>query len=302
MMIHGPRSIVINGLFPDTVHDPDRFAEAAEKVAQSSVYDTVEFYFEGALRDEEKVREALAAHGFRSVFLAGYRLKKDQLRLGDLDRKAREEAVAAVRTLIDRAYFYGSRKMLILSGARYSDPAQNERSLRHLEESLVELCRYAEQMAGEYVLGLTFEHFNDRGEPHFLVGTSEAMLWLAQRVSSVCGNFEVTFDLSHALQLGEDPERSLEMLAPHVKHIHLANCVIRDPGSPFYGDRHPPLGWEGGEVDLERARRFLSRARNLGLLDPSRGTVVGVEILTPPHVDAWSLYSETTQAFRSLFD
>lgn len=290
------KSLVVSTLFPETLHDGEALANKIKQLAKESFYNTVEFYYEGQPQKNEQVRNALQEQKMESVFLAGFPLKSRALDLGAIASDERQEAMDCARRSIDLAYYYGSKKMLVLSGKHRDNEEDNRRTFEHLVASLTELCEYAEQKATDYVLTLTLEYFNNKGEPYLLVGPSAMAAELAKRVKQKCSNFELTFDLSHALQLGEDPQKTLRDILTHVNHIHLANCVTKDSSSPLYGDKHPPFNIEGGDVYTEDLLRFMKEIRQSGVL--AHDPIIGVEVITRPEWNADELYRESTRLFK----
>jgi sugar phosphate isomerase/epimerase len=126
---------------------------------------------------------------------------------------------------------------------------------------------------------LHLESFNNAGEPWLLMGPTARCLELARDVAKGHPNFGLTFDLSHALQMGEDALRSLLSIRRYCSHVHLANCVIRDRADPLFGDKHPPFGHPGGEVDAPWLAGFVRGLREGGFF-AGREVTVGAEVIT----------------------
>ncbi|MDF2675056.1 MAG: Xylose isomerase-like barrel [Clostridiales bacterium] len=238
------KSIVMPAFFKDTIYNDASFKEKLNIILKQNFYEGVEFYFNGSNEQENEVRKCLIESKLYSVFLAGNPMKRDNIDLGALDEDKRLYSVSFVKQLIDKAYFYGSKKMLILSGKVPCSEEDSQKAFLHLVESIKELCKYSVKKTQSYVLDITLEYFNNTGEPYFLVGPYSLALELVKAVQEDCKNFEITFDLSHSIQLKEEPVNALTQLSQYVTHIHLANCVINDSSNPYFGDRHPPFNVE----------------------------------------------------------
>jgi len=294
------RSVVVSGFFADSVQNVGSFEQAIRLIASCGFYQTAEFYFEGSQADRLKVKQLLQEYGLSSVFLAGYPMKKNDCHLGDLNDRERQWAIQQVKQLINQAYFYGSGKMLIVSGKTYAEPKDRERSIDLLAESIRELCEYAELQANGDVLEITLEYFNDQGEPHHLLGPTALSKSFAEQVRDRFGRgFSLTFDLSHAIQLGEQPEESLQSIASMTSHIHLANCVTRYPDDPFYGDKHPPFGWANSDVNHRYLRTFVQSLKTVNFQTP---ITVGVEVITPAGIDRTEALWQATELFRTALE
>lgn len=289
------RSIVITALYPELMYDGEKLANQIAEIGRAGFYNTVEFYYGGSPEKHESIRKALQDFGLHSVFLAGYPLKQNKWNLGALDEEKRQHALAFAKRLVDLSYYYGSQKMLVLSGEAYAHEDDRRRSFDLLTESLMELCDYARAQASDYLLEITLEYFNDKGEPYLLVGPSSLAGQLAQRVTEMYGHFGLTFDLSHAIQLGEDPLGSLENLSPYVRHIHLSNCVTKHPENPLYGDKHPPFNIPEGDVSDEDVLMYMQQFKKMGFIE--KDAIIGVEIIGRPPWDSRKLYHECTQLF-----
>jgi sugar phosphate isomerase/epimerase len=178
---------------------------------------------------------------------------------------------------------------MVLSGPERAEAAERGRALAALRESLEALCDHAAP------LRLHLESFNNAGEPWLLAGPTARCLELARAVAASRANFGLTFDLSHALQMGEDPLASLLSIGPYCRHVHLANCVIRDRSHPLFGDKHPPFGFAGGEVDAARLARFVRGVAAGGFF--AGGTVtVGAEVITRPPAEPVATATEAKRA------
>jgi len=296
------KSIVISASFPDTVRSADALVQALRLAAGEGFYDTVEFFHEGDRTAFARIRKELERFPQPSVYLAGAYLKSRQLNLGSLDERHRRHAIAETKKMIDQAYFFGSSKMLITSGQTPAAEAERKASFGLLADSLKELCEYAERRAEGRILQITLEFFNDRGEPYFLIGPTPVAKQLAEAVAPDCGNFEITFDLSHVIQLGENPAESLALLAPHVRHVHLANCYLKDANHPLYGDRHPPFELEDGEIGREDAFSFLLELERQGFFGRREAWTMGIEVIPPPSADALDIYRKTTSLYREWME
>jgi Sugar phosphate isomerases/epimerases len=297
---HDPvvKSVVITALFPEAVRSADALIRALRLAAEDGFYDTVEFYYEGDLSAAADIRKALDRFAEPSVFLGGAYLKSRKLNLGSLDDGHRRYAISETKKLIDQAYGYGSSKILVTSGETLASAADRQESFERLAESLRELCAYAEARARERMLHITLEFFNDHGEPYFLIGPTSVTRRLAESVASEHGNFEITFDLSHVVQLGEAPAESLAKLLPYVRHVHLANCYLKNPDHPMYGDKHPPFDWPNCEVSRDDVLSFMRDLKELGFFDRREAWTMGVEVITPESADALELYRTTTRMYR----
>ena len=299
MISHIKKSIVMSASFKQSVNDFQYFEKKLALIKKEGYYDYIEFYFEGDKNQCEKIKQLLEKNKFDSIFLAGFPMKKDRIDIADFDNEKRAGAIEAVKMLIDKAYYFESKKLVIVSAKTYENEEDREKAFGYLCESIKQLCRYAQIKAQSYTLDLTLEYFNDKGEPFYLIGPSEFARKLAECVLSEYDNFEITFDLSHSLQLREEPVQALSETKGYVNHIHLANCVISDKDDVFYGDKHPPFNISKGEVFDDGLVRFLKESHgNYSLVDKGKDIIIGLEVITPEGSEDDDIYHKSTEIFK----
>lgn len=289
-------SAVITGFFPGSVADGSETARAVEACARLGFH-TVEFFYEG--EDKGLVQRVLRSTGVSSIFLPALALKREKLDLGDPDANRRREAVKRARGWIDEARLYGSDSVMLVSGPEREREAGREEAMARLADSLIELCGHARGQPPGQRVDICLESFNNEGEPWLLIGPPDRCSALAREITRHCGNFGLTMDLSHILQMGLEPVSVLESLAPWCRHLHLANCVIRDREHPLFGDKHPEFGYPGGELDEEDLTGFISRLFSSGFMSGrSEPVTIGMEVITREGQDPY----EKLQKARSQLD
>ncbi len=271
-MLRIRQSAVLTGLFPASVRDAGEAVRGIEESARLG-YDVAELYYDGPGIAE--VIRACRGTAIATIYHPAYALKQNRLDLGDLDAERRRTALDRARAWVDVARELGSEAVMVLSGPERPAGAERERALALLRESLEALCEHAAPMR------VHLESFNNVGEPWLLMGPTARCLEMASGMAARHPNFGLTFDLSHALQMGEDPLASLLSIGQYCSHVHLANCVIRDRTDPLYGDKHPQFGHPGGEVDAAWLGRFVHDLAAGGFFE-GREVTAGAEVITRP--------------------
>jgi sugar phosphate isomerase/epimerase len=179
-----------------------------------------------------------------------------KLSLNDPDEAGRQAAVEDVKTSIDAAYEMGARICAVLSGP---DPGEEDREeqMELLVDSLVQVCKYSQEQARDYVVWVSLEAFDDAIDKRCLIGPSNRAADLAARVREQVDNFGLTIDLSHLPLLEESPSECLEQVIEYLIHAHAGNALMQDEEDPAYGDLHPRFGYPGSEVDVPQLREYL---------------------------------------------
>jgi len=163
-----------------------------------------------------------------------------------------------------------------------------------------EACSIADKQAGDRELVLSLEYFDTNPPTSLLIGSTETAIQIAQILQKETNRFELTFDLSHVLQLRENPAVAIQIAEPYVGHIHLSNCIISDPSHPLYGDCHPPFGFTGGSVGESELEIFLKDVEMV-FGSKNRDIIIGPEIILPSGYEGITLARETTLLMNKLF-
>jgi len=96
-----------------------------------------------------------------------------------------------------------------------------------------------------------------------------------ERIGRDFPNLGIELDVAHLPLMGEGFASAIRRSAPWLKRVHLGNCVMRDSQDPFFGDRHPPMGYPGGEIDVPELVEILGTLREVGFLNrANRGDLI----------------------------
>ena len=91
-------------------------------------------------------------------------------------------------------------------------------------------------------------------------------------------NLGIELDFAHIPLLGESFYDAVKNTHKYLKRVHLGNCVISDKHSKWYGDKHPPIGIEGGEIDICEIAEILSLLLRFGYLNKKSRSPLVLEI------------------------
>ena len=175
-----------------------------------------------------------------------------------------------VRDMIDQAAAIGATGFIFPSGG--PTPAQATPA-HHL--AFAAFCRW---LCGELTPhGITaqLEPFDTTIDKKFLYGPTAACVALIELLSPGVDNLGIELDVAHLPLMGEGFEQAIRTVAPHLKRVHLGNCVLKDRGHPRYGDTHPPAGFPGGEIDVPEMTTILRLLLEVGFLSrENRGNLV----------------------------
>lgn len=287
-------SSVLTAFFPKSVEKLDVLLEGMALSAEMG-FDTVEFFYDGP--ETEQIRDALSRYKLSSIFLASYGMKARGLDPGHPDLEERSRVLDFMEGWVDQARSCGCSQIMIVSGPDSRDSGERASRLERTRKTIGALCEYGIREPSPVRISL--EAFNDTGEPWFLLGPTSRSVEIAEALVSFCSNFSLTLDLSHLLQLREDPGESIEAAAAHCAHIHLANCIIADPAHPLFGDKHPAFGVEKGEVDEAILSDILSGIiTNEALVQQPYPLTLGLEVISRDPDDPLKVMGKAKESFE----
>lgn len=256
-------------MFPDTRRDIDAFRRAAEFLKGRGA-ECMEFYYDGPAADD--FGAVLDENGLDGVYIAVLPSKEQKQWLCDLDEVARRKAVALFKDCIDRALDNGVNQVMINSGALDPDP---ERQLDALADSVADLFDHAAKKG--QAVRLLMEPCDDNMQAYHLLGDFRRTREFTRRVNDAGHPMELTMDCAHSAEVGEDFAEAVRATKPWCRHVHFANCNIRDRDSEFYGDKHVGFDYPDTEwtpAALEKLFRQLQE-----IYSGDEELRIGIEIL-----------------------
>lgn len=202
----------------------------------------------------------------------------------------RDEAVAFTRRLVDGSARLGAQALLVTSGGDVPDDCRNT-ARSNLTRSLVEICTHALQYAPGLMVRLEPTDRSIRYRQ--LIGPTADALAVISQARSYVQNVDLNLDLSHLMQLGEDPLQAIRDATSVCRHVHLANCVLRDNQSPFFGERHPPFAIPGSEVGALQLALVIRSMLDAGYFETPQ-SIVGIEVFPPADMEPWDVLRRAT--------
>jgi sugar phosphate isomerase/epimerase len=261
--------------FPTTMKGEGPILETCREILADDFFEVIEITWIKDPAVRAKVKAMLASAGVEAKHGAQPRLLTQKLDLNSADDAARTRAIDEVKRAVDEAAELGIRDVGLLSGSDVA-AAQRPAAMDRLEDSLVQLCRYAATRGCNLVL----EVFDRDIDKKCLIGPAASAKEIAERVKRSCQNFGLMVDLSHIPLLGESPAQALQPVREHVVHIHIGNAYFKDRQDPAWGDNHPRFGYPGSANDVPEIVAYLRELFAIGYLraDGSRRGAVSFEI------------------------
>ena len=286
--------------YPESRQSEEMALKSIRKLAGDDFFTALEIGPVG-VRIRNEVKKILETSHVKKLNIGGAGpLTRKGLDLASLDEERRRAAVEFSKTLIDEAFFFGAQSLMLATGPDPGGP-QREKGKKQFISSLRELCTYAEKGAGDDVLTVTFEFFDRELDKKRLIGPTQEAIEIAEAVTQSHKNFGLTVDQSHLPQLGEKPAVALEAAKKHIRHVHLANCVVADKNHPFFGDQHPPFGIPGGEIDVPEVADFLLLLEKVGYFSSVDLPIVSCEVTSGQGGDAELAIANAKRTIRQAW-
>jgi sugar phosphate isomerase/epimerase len=183
-----------------------------------------------------------------------------KISLSTLDIQEKELTKLVIKDQIDMAAAIGSTGFVFVSGADIpEDRAAGQ-------ESFKEFCRwFCAELAPHNITAL-LEPFDRTIDKKFLYGPIDDCVALIDEISKEYDNIGIELDMAHLPLMFEDFESSIRRCGHRIKRVHLGNCVLKDTTHPLYGDKHPPMELEGGEIGYDKLVVILRTLLEVGFL------------------------------------
>jgi len=285
-------------IFPETMKGEGPILETMSKILNDPFFQAIEITWIKDDEVRERAKDLLWESGKVVAYGAAPPLLVNKLSLCATDDTIRQKAVEQIKACIDEAVVLGAGGVAVLS-TTFEGEDKKEKQTALLIESLKELCDYAKERGKNLVL----ESF-DRVPfgKNCLIGPTQEAVKVSEAVRADYDNFGLLIDLSHLPLLGETSRQALGIAREHLVHVHVGNCVMRDPSHPAYGDNHPPFGIPEGENDVEDLAEFLEALFEIGYLKEGGDNIVSFEVMPLPGQTSEEVIESTKHVFYEAWE
>ena len=262
--------------FPATIKGEGPIVETLESVVKDEFFQAVEVTWMKDEKVRQEAKKLLANYAMEVYYGAQPPLLIGKLNLNAEDDSERDRAGEQVKACIDEAIFLGAKGIAVLTGR---DPGEErrEKAKAQFVRSFEEICDYAQsQDPGLQVVLETF----DRAPygKNCLLGPTREAVEVCQEIRKKHSSFGLMIDLSHLPLLGETPRQCLEAAGDCLRHVHIGNCVMKEPTHPAYGDEYPPFSTPAGENKSPQLRELLQALIDTGYLNREKRPVVSFKV------------------------
>jgi sugar phosphate isomerase/epimerase len=262
--------LVHHMLYPRCIDDPDDHVTTLEALLRRPDIETIDCCLPYGRERQERLIRAVRASGKEHVAFAIHFFPFKKLSFASTSYAERAQARLIISDFIAQAAAIGATGFVFGSGG----PPFHEASAAQFEY-FYDFCRWLCEQLAPHGIDALLEPFDFDFDKKFLYGPLDRNLELVQRVRGEFPNIGIELDVAHLPLMKEGFASAIQRSAPFLKRVHLGNCVRKNPADPFYGDRHPPMGYPGGEIDEPELRVILGALRAAGFLNPTaRGDLI----------------------------
>jgi sugar phosphate isomerase/epimerase len=268
--------LALNSLFP-AKHDPARHVETLPRIVNRPDIEMVDLTIPYGSEFRARAIEIVRASGKATIY-NGYLMPTPLIPLGTVSPTERAQLLLLARDQVDVACEIGSVYFMQSVGA---DPGPGLRS------------RAFEGLA-EYIAALD-GHMKEKGRMAFLIelmdrdvhkkslcGPTPEVVEFISRLRERVPDLGLVLDINHLILMGEPFGEAFKRCREYLKHVHLGNCILKDRGHKLWGGNHPPIGIEGGEIDVPQLTQLFALLLEIGYLDRNRRGMLSLEIVPFP--------------------
>lgn len=265
-------------LYPDSMVNADAHTQTLRVLAQSECVDALDCWVWASHAKEEI--EILKNSGKYINYNIGDRPGEMPVFPATADAAEHRYAIEMLRRESDFAVACGAKKIIFASGRDV--PENREDALKRLVDFIAEWSTYIPKD-----ICLALEPTDQDVDKRFLLGSLEDTCHVVQMLRD--GGIEdigILLDMGHIPIMHETLASAVEKTTGYLRHIHMGNCVIKDPTHPLYGDKHPCWGAPGGEYDETSGAEYLRLLKKSGYLDTAVPKTLSFEMRPLTNMDS----------------
>jgi len=269
--------LVHHMLYGKELADPKKHAATLIEFFQRDDIETFDCCLPYPERMRQQIVDAIENSNKTDICFATHLFPLRKLSFASKNISEQAQIRLIVKEMIDQAALIGATGFIFASGG--PDPANADNDNYR---SFANFCTWLCAELKPHGITALLEPFDMTVDKKFLYGPTKKCVELIRGLEPEINNLGIELDMAHIPLMGETFEHAIRTTAPYLKRVHLGNCVFKDKANPLYGDLHPPIGFPGGEIDIEETAEILSCLLNVDFLNPdNRGNLI-IEMTTWP--------------------
>ena len=254
-------------LYPGAMTDAETHTRTLQKAAELRDVAALDCWMWPDPRRAEEERRVLRDSGKKINYNIGDRPMDEPCFPASPDASRRRRTLDIYLREIGYALNVGAKKIVLGSGPDVPEdrPGAKERFAEFL-------MRLGKELPEDVTLAL--EPTDRTIDKHFLFGpAAETAEFIREMRANGLPNLGMLLDMGHVPIMGETLSSAVQGAAETLVHVHLGNCVVKNPQSPFYGDKHVAWGAVDSEYGEKEAAEFLRLLNQAGYFQKEDCTV-----------------------------
>lgn len=255
--------------WPDSLQDHDLLVRTLIPLAKRRDIERIDLFLPYGQARRDLLIPVLRGCG-KELGFAIHVFPMDKISLGSTSHSEQGLARVVLEDQIAAAAAIGAHTVTFTSGI---DPDEHNRD--PARDAFADFCRWFCGALKPHGIAALLEPFDRTVHRKFLYGPTAECVELVESLKPGVDNLRLQLDMAHVALMGESFQGAIQTAGDLLGHVHLGNCVKRDPLDPFFGDKHPPIGYPGGEIDVPQLAEILAALLDTGYLSrQSRGSLV----------------------------
>ena len=262
--------LVHHMLYPRCTVDEEYHEATLMKLLQRTDIETLDCCLPYSSERESRLATAIRGCAYERVTFAIHLFPLRKFSLSTLISAERSQVKTLIREMVNQAARMGAYGFIFASGG----PPFRELTNKHRNSFYDFTCWLCEILETHGIIAM-LEPFDYDFDKCFAYGPLDENLELVDRVGAKFNNIGIELDVAHLPLMREDLDSAIRRSQKWLKRVHLGNCVMNNKTDPYYGDKHPALGYPGGEIGEAELVKILSTLTEIGYLQKeSRGDLV----------------------------
>ena len=257
--------LVHHMLYPKCMVDPDDHVRTLEAFVTRDDIETFDCCLPYGQQRREQLVKTIRQSDKEDVVFAIHHFPFEKYRLAATSYSEKSHVKLIIKDMIVQAAAMGATGFIFGAGR----PGANDATDADFE-AFTDFCRWLCGELKPHGITALLEPFDTDIDKKFLYGPTEKCVELIESLKPDVDNFGIELDLAHVPLMGESFAHAIKTTAPYLKRVHLGNCILNDKNNPRYGDTHPPVGFEGGDIDIPELTEILGLLLETGFLNKQK--------------------------------
>ncbi|MDR2675169.1 MAG: TIM barrel protein [Opitutaceae bacterium] len=262
--------VVYHMLYSRCMSDPGYHVATLEAFLKRADIETFDFCLPYGKERQARLIPSVRASRFEHKVYATHLVPLRKISFASDSYYEQAQMRMIIQDMVDQAGACGCSGFIFASGGpAYAKGAQAN------HDAFYDFCCWLCEALAKYNIDALLEPFDYDFDKAYLYGPLDRNIELVERVARVHPNIGIELDIAHLPLMREELVSSIRRCGKWLKRVHFGNCVMKNPADPFYGDRHPPVGYPGGEIDTPQLQTALQTLLETGFLSTeNRGDLV----------------------------